>query len=50
MKKIIYIICVFILLVFVSCTSADLYRVNYPDDPQMQERMERDYGNKPLWK
>lgn len=41
---------IFLLLyILVSCTSADLYRFNYSDDPGMQDRMEKDYGTFPLW-
>jgi len=33
------------LLILSSCTSADLYHMNYPDDPVMQKRMEKEYGD-----
>lgn len=39
----------FLLLIITGCTTADLYRLNYPDDPVMQDRMEKEYGNEPLW-
>lgn len=47
MKKAFYIISsILMLLILNSCTSASLYYFNYPDDPQMQQRMEKEYGNK----
>lgn len=49
-KKITYILSgLILLLTMISCTSADLYRMNYPDDPDMQRRMEKEYGDKPIW-
>lgn len=48
MKKALTIL--FFLLVLAGCSSADLYRLNYPNDPEMQERMEQQYGNSFFWK
>lgn len=36
-------------LILTGCSSSDLYRFNYPDDPGMQDRMEKDFGDFPLW-
>lgn len=44
-----FLIIFLLLCTLISCTSADLYRFNYSDDPGMQNRMEKDYGNFPLW-
>jgi len=49
MKKFFYLISILYLLALAGCTSADLYRLNYSDDPGMQDRMEKDYGDFPLW-
>lgn len=38
-----------LLILLLSCTSADLYRLNYPDDPYIQGRMEKEYGDFPLY-
>lgn len=49
-KKVIIVLVGSLLMLIISgCTTADLYRLNYPDDPDMQQRMERDYGDEPLW-
>lgn len=50
MKKVFYsALTILFLSLFFSCTSADLYRINYSDDPEMQNRMEKNFGNSPIW-
>lgn len=39
----------FFILLIESCSSANLYQFNYPDDPDMQKRMEKDFGDVPFW-
>ncbi len=45
-----FFIILILLFTVISCTSSDLYMINYSDDPGMQGKMERDYGKFPLWK
>lgn len=49
MKKIFLTAVILTAIILSSCTTADLYRFNYPDDPVMQDRMEKEHGNEPLW-
>lgn len=48
-KKILIFVGIIFLLIIESCSSSDLYRLNYPDDPNMQKRMEKDFGDVPFW-
>lgn len=49
MKKLFTLIGILFLLALAGCTSADIYRLNYSDDPAMQDKMIRDYGDVPFW-
>lgn len=48
-KKLFILAGIIFLLLVESCSSSNLYQFNYNDDPGMQKRMEKDFGDVPFW-